>query len=263
MNRLYKILILAAVSITVLALAGCAPQSEVDEQSAVEETKPGVEETAPVEDAVTDVVTLENITDEQLAEMTGFDVDFKAYMENGPSRIVFLKDHDGEMKMTSTLSIYSGSAEDSTALYIFEEGDAVVSAKLDEFVGSINSEGYDFDFLFYSFGSMMEKQPSEESLGYTREERAAFESDLKETYEGQPLYTLHEKLGVYVPVYRYEKAGSELKLNTYTIVSEVGYTASTDVNVVYNSEGTIKLLYLDDSYGPGKVDPIKILAEQE
>lgn len=169
------------------------------------------------------------------------------------------------MQATSTVSVFShsGNSEDSTALYIIEENGSIKNAKLDEFNGSISTEGFDFDYMFYSFSNMREKQPTEESLEYTNDSRDAFESELKKDYEGQPLYTLHEKLGIYVPVYKYEKANSDLKLNTYTIVSEVGYTASTDVNVVYDSEGTIKFLYLDDSYGPGKFDPLKTLAEQK
>lgn len=258
MNSLYKGLIVATVSTAMLTMAGCTPNEDVSAESEV---------TAPIEqtesEKTAEAITAANITDEQLAEMTGFEADFKSYLEKGPSRIVFLKEQEGEMKITSTLLIYSGSGEDSTALYLYEKDGSIVDAKLDEFVGSVSTEGFEFDFMFYSFGNMMEKQPTEEGLGYTSEEREAFETELKETYEGQPLYKLHEKLGVYVPVYRYEKAESDLKLNTYTIVSEVGYTASTDVNVVYDSEGAIKLLYLDDSYGPGKVDPLGMLAEQE
>ncbi len=48
-------------------------------------------------------------------------------------------------------------------------------------------------------------------------------------------------------------------MNTYTIVSEVGLTASTDVNVIYDTEGSIIDLYLDPSYGPDKKNPFEVL----
>lgn len=250
MNKLYKGLV---ISMAVLALAGCSPQEQADQ---------GADTGAQTEVTENQVLTIENITDEKLAEMTGFDAEFRAYLENGPTQIMFLKDDGGEMKSTGSISIFSGGGEDSTALYVYEEAGTVTGAKLDEFVGSISTEGMDYDFMFYRFANMMEKQPTEAALGYTSDSRESFETDMRKAYIGQPLYTLHEKLGVYVPVYRYEKSDSAVKLNTYTIVSEIGYTASTDVNVIYDEEGTILNLYLDDTYGPGKQDPLNMLDQE-
>jgi len=255
MKKIYKNLILA---LAVLSLVGCSqtPTSQGDQEALVESEKDQVAS----ENIQENKVTLDTITDEQLAELTGFDVDFKSYMTSEPSRIVFLRDVDGQTEAVSNMLIYRGAGEDSTSLYIHEEDGAVVSAKLDEFNGSVNVESQSCDFVFYSFGNMMEKQPTEAALDYKSEERETFESNMIETYKTQPLYKLHEKLGVYVPVYRYEMVGTNFKLNTYTIVSEVGYTASTDVNVIYDAEGIIQDLYLDDSYGPGKKDPLQVLS---
>lgn len=256
MKKMYRSLI---IGLAVLSLAGCAPSSQAPAEQNVEIEK-GSQAGENLASGEVSAITLDTITDAQLAELTGFEVDFKAFMDNEPSRIVFLKDVDGTTEAVSNMLIYKGVGEDSTSLYIQEENGEVISAKLDEFNGSVNTEGQSCDFVFYSFANMLGKQPKEEALGYNAEKRDAFESDLIDNYKGQPLYTLHEKLGVYVPVYRYEMVDTELKLNTYTIVSEIGYTASTDVNVIYDAEGTIQGLYMDDSYGPGKLDPLKVLS---
>ena len=257
MKKIYKALI---IGLAVLAFVGC----NASDLSTNESTPVASEETSDQtleKDQEKTQLTLDTITDEQLAELTGFETDFEAYMESEPSRVVFLKDVDGNFEGVSNMLIYRGSEEDSTSLYIQEENGIVVSAKLDEFNGSINVEGQNCDFVFYNFGNMLDKQPKEADVSYLADERESFEKNLKDEFIDSPLYSLHEKLGVYVPVYRYEMVGTDFKLNTYTIVSEVGYTASTDVNVIYDGEGNIKSLYMDDSYGPGKEDPLSVLSQ--
>jgi len=251
MSKFFKGIILGTV---ILALAGCGVQ-QAEEQSTVENTTES-SENVEVED---EKITLQNITPEQLQNFTGFEADYKAYMEGNSTSIRYLKNADDEYIYEKTIYVYPSTGEDSSALYIYESSGEIIDAKIDEFVGSISTEGEDADYVFYTYSSMLEKQPTEESLGYNGEQRLAFETDLKDNFIGQPLYKLHEKLEIYVPVYSYEKIGETKKLNTYMIVSEVGYTASTDVNVIYNEEGTILDIYLDDTYGPGKKDPLKVL----
>ncbi len=251
MKRLLKT---AALFMTVAAIAGCQPVADTD--AGVQGV--GTEETVAEESSV---LTLDNITDEQLAELTGFDADFKAYFEKGPTRVTFLKRENEALKPLGDIAIYTNAQADSTALYIYETDGAVEDARLDEFTGSVSTEGVEYDCMFYSFGSMMEKQPSESALSYTKEDRQAFEETLVTEFEDKALYELQDYLGVYVPLYRYEIKDSTLKLDTYMIVSPVGYTASTDVNVIYDETGAILSIYMGDSYGPEKIDPFERLYE--
>ena len=257
MNRLFKGFIITSVSVALLALGGCGSQSE---QAPPEEMDtPGTEEKADEQGEGTGITTLEKLSDKELAQMTGFDTDFETYRESLPTRVGFMKKVDGDFRSQSNVLVYTGRAEDSTALYVYEEDGNVVGAKLDEFAGSVNTDMVDHDYVFYNYGGMLEKQPSAESLNFDGDTADAFEASLKETFVGQPLYKLNEALDVYVPVYKYVKSQSKLSLNTYTIVSELGYTASTDINVIYDEEGNILDLYLDPSYGPEKKNPFEVL----
>lgn len=257
MNRLFKGFIITTVAVAMIALGGCG--SQTDKAPSPDGDTPVTEEGSQDQDQEKDVTTLEQLSDEDLAEMTGFDTDFESYRESQPTRIGFMKKVDGNFKSERNILVYTGSAEDATALYVYEEEGTVVGAKLDEFAGSINTDRVDHDYVFYNYGGMLENQPSAESLEFSAETASDFESSLKEAFIGQPLYKLNEKLDVYVPVYKYVKNESKLSLNTYTIVSEVGLTASTDVNVIYDTEGSIIDLYLDPSYGPDKKNPFEVL----
>lgn len=261
MNRLFKGFIITSVSVAMIALAGCGPQT--DEASSQDGQTPVAQEQADGQEdgqnSGAGMTTLEKLSDEDLAEMTGFDTDFETYRDSQPTRVGFMKKVDGDFKSESNVLVYTGSAEDSTALYVYEEEGSVVGAKLDEFAGSVNTDAVDHDYVFYNYAGMLEKQPTAESVNFSEESASDFEASLKESFVGEPLYKLNEKLDVYVPVYKYVKNESNISLNTYTIVSEVGYTASTDVNVIYDEEGNILDLYLDPSYGPEKKNPFEVL----
>jgi hypothetical protein len=267
MNRFFKVMI---VGTAMLALVGCSRQVLVEnteipnsgtemEDAESEAAEEEVVESEAVEEIMEEKITLENLTEEQLRAFTGLDADHTAFLEESATYIHFLKSTDEGIENKGTIIVFQGSYKDSTALYIYDIEGEVVDARLDEFNGSIAPGWVEADYLFYSFSDMMEKQPSEESLDYDGEKRGEYETMLRESFEGQPLYKLHEKLNIYVPVYRYESLSQPKFLDTYMIVSEVGYTASTDVNVIYDRDGIIKRIYLDDSYGPGKQDLLKEL----
>ncbi len=260
MNNLHKMSLIKnmVIGTLVISLAGCV-QSVETPKTDVPNGGTNTKVEAPLE--VTQL-TAETITDEELAAFTGFEAEYQNYLNNNATKVHFLTEENSEIRLEGSISIYSGTDEDSTSLYLFESEGTVIDAKLDEFSGSVSSEIMDADYLYYSFSNMMEKQPTEVDMNFKKENAEAFELELQTAFVGQPLYKLHEKLGVYVPVHRYEKVDENIKLNTYMLVSEVGYTASTDINVVYDNEGTISKIYLDDSYGPGKLDPLKILRDQ-
>ncbi|HAJ95567.1 MAG TPA: hypothetical protein DCP02_04955 [Actinobacteria bacterium] len=259
MNRFFKVII---IGIAMLVLAGCSTRTPVENTKIQDnDTETEAVESEATEEITEDKITLENLTEEQLKAFTGLDADYAEFLEESAIHIHFLKSADEGVEIKGTVIVFQGSGKDSTALYIYDIEGEVIDARLDEFNGSIAPGWVEADYLFYSFSSMMEKQPSEESLDYDGEKRSEYEAMLRESFEGQPLYRLHEKLNIYVPVYRYESLSSPELLDTYMIVSEVGYTASTDVNVIYDIDGTIKRIYLDDSYGPGKQDPLKELQD--
>lgn len=238
----------AAAALLALALAGCAP---LGDRVTGGEHNPdtGLETEATVEQTLAD----------KIAGLTGVEADYEGYLNQTPTVITLLKESGGMKVVDRTIAVYPSPNEDSTALYVYSKNDEVTAAKLDEFSGTIGQDNLDADYIFYQYAGMLVKQPSDQSLEFDKDHQEEFEEDLRSEVMGEELYKLHEKLGVYVPVYRYEVIGSQLKLDTYTMVSEVGYTASTDVNVIYGPDGKILALYLDDSYGPGKQDPIGLL----
>ena len=260
MNRFSKVMIAGTV---ILALTGCSVQATVKNteiQETITETEAVESESA--EEIMEDRITLENLTEDQLKALAELDADYAAFLEKGAIHIHFLKSTDAESEIKGSIHVFPGPGKDSTALYVYDIEGEVVDARLGEFNGSIAPDWMEADYLFYSFSNMLEKQPSEEDLDYDGEKRDEYEAMLKESFEGQPLYELHKKLNIYVPVYRYEALSSTKHLDIYMIVSKVGYTASTDVNVIYDRDGAIKRNYLDDSFGPGKRDPLKELQSE-
>lgn len=260
MNRFSKVMIIGTV---ILALTGCSVQTtvkNVEIQDNITETE--VIESEAAEEIMEDQITLENLTEDQLKALTELDADYAAFLEKSAIHIHFLKSTDAEIEIKGSIHVFPGPGKDSTALYVYDIEGEVVDARLGEFNGSIAPGWMEADYLFYCFSSMLEKQPSEEDLDYDSEKRDEYETILRESFEGQPLYKLHEKLNIYVPVYRYESLSSTKHLDVYIIVSKVGYTASTGINVIYGRDAIIKRIYLDDSYGPGKRDPLKELQSE-
>ncbi len=246
-KKIGAILVLAAG----LSLSACAPSQDavLDGQNVADTPK-----TISAQDA--DILTIDNITDTELAELTGLDADFSSFLESQQTKVSFLKRDDlGEYQPMNSIVIFSGAGEDSTALYVYEEDGAVSSARLDEFSGVVSTEGMEYDCMFYHFRGMTQKQPKVTAFMQEGMERAALEAQLFETFVGRPLYELQAYFDVYVPVYRYEMESTSSKLDTYMLLNPDEAKSSTDVNVIYDSSGTVVSLYLDDSYGTKQMDP--------
>ncbi|QZY55889.1 hypothetical protein [Crassaminicella profunda] len=196
---------------------------------------------------------------EILKEFTKMDADYKAYLENEPVRAMFL---DENTNLTDETDVYIlKESEDPTALYLYIKEDKVINAKLDAFNGEVNTEGYDYDTLVYNYNHM-EKQTKEVDFPYDLEEkREDTQKELKEKFEGKSLKELQDVLKVYTPLYRYMRKDTDKILETYMIISEAGYTASSTINVVVK-DGKIEKLYIDDSYQPSN-DPVGLLKEMK
>ncbi len=89
MNRLFKGFIITTVAVAMIALGGCG--SQTDKAPSPDGDTPVTEDGSQDQDQEKDVTTLEQLSDEDLAEMTGFDTDFESYRESQPTRIGFMK----------------------------------------------------------------------------------------------------------------------------------------------------------------------------
>ncbi|MCT4619916.1 MAG: hypothetical protein N4A62_11080 [Marinisporobacter sp.] len=197
---------------------------------------------------------------ELLKEFTKMDADYKAYLEKEILRAIFLDENNN---LTDATNIYTlPNAEDSTALYLYMKKDKVINGKLDEFNGMVNTEGYEYDTLVYDYGSNMEKQAKESDFPYDLvEKREDAQKELKDQFEGKSLNELQDFLKVYTPLYKYMRKDTDKTLETYMIISEVGYTASSTINVIVKN-GKITKLYIDDSYQPEN-DPVSMLKDEK
>lgn len=257
MNKKISAILVLAIG---LSLSACASSQDsmVDGQSAVDTPSAVSAEEA-------DILTIDNMTDTELAELTGLDADFNSFLESQQTKVSFLKKDDlGQYEPMNSIVIFSGAGEDSTALYVYEEDGAVSSARLDEFSGVVSTEGVEYDCMFYHFRGMTQKQPKATAVVPEGMERDVLEAQLVDTFVGRPLYELQAYLDVYVPVYRYEMEITSSKLDTYMLVNPDEVKNSTDVNVIYDESGTVLALYLDDSYGTNQMDPFyQLEAAQE
>ncbi|QXM05365.1 hypothetical protein [Crassaminicella indica] len=193
---------------------------------------------------------------EILKEFTKMDADYAAYLKSNPFSVLFL---DEKMNITDETDVYSlPEKEDSTALYLYIKNDKVINAKLDAFNGEINTEGYTYDTLFYDYSNNMEKQAKEKDFPYDLENnKDDAEKELKAKFEGKGIDELQDFLKVYTPLRKYARKDTDKTLESYMIISEIGYTASKTINVIVK-DNKIEKLYIDESYRPDN-DPIEML----
>lgn len=264
-KRLILVGLIAAMTITTVACSGEENVENTDNDVSVETTteaesventeKAEVNEAASNNDLEYEFYEI-NEKPEILKEFTNMDADYKEYLKSSPFRALFL---DKDKSITDEIDVYTlPEMKDSTALYIYQKNNKVINARLDEFNGDINIEGYDYDTLLYNYDNNIENQMKEADFPYDLlNKKDSAQKELKAKFEGKSLNELNEYLKVYTPVQRYIIKDTDKTLEVYTIVSEVGYTASNTINVIIK-DNTIEKLYIDESYRPSN-DPIDML----
>lgn len=267
MKAYKKIIIVGLIGAMTLSMAACSQEKEVESKENVksEETVSGTEADKETSEETTEETSENNVVyefheiyekPELLKEFTDMDANYEDYLKSRPLRALFLDEDDN---IANEIDVYTlPEAEDSTALYIYQENKKVVNAKLDAFNGEINTEEYDYDTLLYNYDNNIENQMKEADFSYDLlKEAEEAEKELKEKFEEKDLNEFNKFLDVYTPVQKYLRKDTDKTLEVYAIVSEAGYTASNTINLVVK-DNKIEKLYVDQISKPIN-DPFKIL----
>lgn len=261
--KLYKKFMLLGVSMSMVFAATACTNNEAQVQK--EEVKEEInnennmiEENSNKEGELVQVYEVFENPD-LLKELTGFDEDFKTYLEQKSISIVLL---DDEQNMLNMIDIYP-SKEDPTSLYIYSTREGITKAKLDSYNGSMDLSQFEYSYKIKNNNNSIDSQMKEVDFEYDLlKDVENSQKKLKEKFEGKKLNTLNEYLNTYSPVQVFTKKDCDTKIEVYPIVSDIGYTASMALYLIVDKDENIKELYVDGIYKPSK-EPLKILDSQK
>jgi len=250
-------LVIAAMLMIGLVATGCSnSDAETNKSNSVDNTT-AVSSTIETKEMekdkdILETEKIENVTFDQifkdpsiLSKFLKSDLDYKKIIGQDSTVISFFNEEPSDDDYGNYYQIYPTGEEDSTGLYLIFEKGILKEVKLDEFVGEIDTKDINYDYVYYDFGAMLEKQPKQENFDFDYGDLEKIGKFFKENYEGKSVYDLNEYLGVYSPVGKIINLKNNKILETYYLVNPEGYTISTSVNAVIEN-GTVTKIHVDD-----------------
>lgn len=254
MKKLAIALILSMALIT----ASCNDKANVKEETAKIENV--VTESALEENATKAGITMDDLYRDSnvLKKYIDSDLDFEKILaqDNGVS-IYYVNEAATENQQYKTIQVFPISEDDSTHLYLYFADDILESAKLDEYSGEVDHSWGNADYAIMHYGGNLSKQASQDSFKFNYDDYASIEKELKEKFLNKELSKFNEYLKVYVPATKMKNIKSEKTLEVYVLVSEIGYTASTTINIALEDDKIVDI-HVDD-IGNRNFDPLTLI----
>ncbi|WXR61047.1 hypothetical protein WG909_12200 [Peptostreptococcaceae bacterium AGR-M142] len=261
--KLYKKFMLLGMSMSmVFAATACTNnEAQVQNEEVKEETNNNNEDAKENSNEEGELLQVYEVVEnpDLLKDLTGFDADFKTYLDQETISTLLL---DTNQSIVNMIDIYPGK-EDPTSLYIYSTTKGITDAKLDSYNGSIDLSKFEYTYEIKNNNASIDSQMKEVDFEYDLlKDVDNSQKKLKEKFEGKKLNALNEYLNTYSPVQVFTKKDCDIKIEVYPIVSDIGYTASMALYLVVDKDENIKELYVDGIYKPSK-EPLKILDSQK